>query len=181
MALRHDGDVKTVTVDWQPDEDRFEARGGNAGLLVHMNAPHAEGGPAGFSASEMLLAGAGGCSAWDLVEILRKQRQRVTGIHVEVRGEQATEPPFAYVRITLHYTVSGHHLNETKVRRAVELSERRYCSVIGTIRGTAAVSCDVYIRESGAAGPGQLAGSAVAGATSGTATVETTVTLRAPD
>ena len=139
--------MKTVTVDWQPSQDRFEARGGNAGRLVHMNAPHAEGAPAGFSASEMLLAGAGGCSAWDLVEILRKQRQRVTGIQVVVRGEQAPEPPWPFVLLRVHYTVSGHHLNEAKVRRAVELSERRFCSVIATIRGAAEVSCDVEVRE----------------------------------
>lgn len=178
----HDCTVKTVTVDWQPDLDRFEAKGGNAGRLVHMNAPHAEGGPAGFSASEMLLAGAGGCSAWDLVEILSKQRQRVTGIHVEVRGEQATEPPFAFVRISLHYTVSGHHLNETKVKRAVELSEQRYCSVIGTIRGAATVSCDVDVRESGVA-VADVAGPQpwVEAAATGTTTIKTTVTLRAPD
>jgi putative redox protein len=172
--------VKTVTVDWQPDQDRFEAQGGNAGRLVHMNAPHADGGPTGFSASEMLLAGAGGCSAWDLVEILRKQRQRVTGIHVDVRGEQATEPPWPFVKISLHYTVSGHHLNEAKVRRAVELSERRYCSAIGTIRGVAAISCDVDVRESdGPAGADPIRMAEMPAA--GTATVETTVTLRASD
>jgi putative redox protein len=139
--------MKTVTVDWQPDEDRFEARGGNAGRLVHMNAPHADGGPKGFSASEMLLAGVGGCSGWDVVEILRKGRQRVTGVKLVVSGEQATEPPYAFQRVRVLYVVSGHHLNESKVRRAVELSERRYCSVIGTIRGVAEVTCDVEVHE----------------------------------
>jgi putative redox protein len=157
--------MKTVTVDWQPEHDRFEARGTNAGRLVHMNAPHAEGGPTGFSASEMVLAAVGGCSAWDVVEILRKSRQRVTGIQVVVDGEQSSEPPFAFQRVRVLYVVSGHDLNELKVRRAVELSERRYCSVIGTIRGVAQVSCDVEVRE----------------APPGATTVETSIVVRPAD
>jgi putative redox protein len=173
--------MKTVTVDWQPDQDRFEARGGHAGRLVHMNAPHAEGGPTGFSASEMLLAGAGGCSAWDVVEILRKQRQRVTAIQVVVRGEQAAEPPWPFVRVRVHYTVSGHHLNEAKVRRAVEMSERRYCSVIATIRGAADVSCDVEVREAEAAFVAGAADQATEKGATGASTVEAAVALRATD
>jgi putative redox protein len=174
--------MKTVTVDWQPEQDRFEAHGGHAGRLVHMNAPHAEGGPTGFSASEMLLAGAGGCSAWDVVEILRKQRQRVSAIHVVVSGEQATKPPFPFVRVHVQYTVSGQQLDEAKVRRAVELSERRYCSVIGTIRGVAEVSCDVHVLEAEAPGPG--AGAAdrpMDDEATGALPVEATVVLRATD
>lgn len=162
--------MKTVTVDWQPGQDRFEAQGTHAGRLVHMNAPHQDGGPTGFSASEMLLAGTGGCSAWDVVEILRKQRQRVTGIRVIVRGEQATEPPYPFVRVRVDYLVSGHHLNEAKVKRAVELSERRYCSVIGTIRGVAEVSCDVQVVEA-----------EEAPAAGGEPGVEAAVTVSAPD
>jgi putative redox protein len=173
--------MKTVTVDWQPDQDRFEARGGHAGRLVHMNAPHAEGGPTGFSASEMLLAGAGGCSAWDVVEILRKQRQRVSAIHVVVSGEQAAEPPWPFVRVHVRYTVSGHHLNEAKVRRAVELSERRYCSVIATIRGRAEVSCDVEVRETEAVVGAEAAHQATKEGATGAPTVEAAVVLRATD
>ena len=139
--------MKTVTVTWQPGLDRFEARGGHAGQLVHMNAPHVDGAPAGFSASEMVLAGAGGCSAWDVVEIMRKQRQRVTAVEVAVHGQQMDIPPFAFTRVELHYLVTGHHLNAAKVRKAVEISERRYCAVIGTIRGVAEVVCDVEVRE----------------------------------
>ena len=179
------GAMKTVTVDWQPEQHRFEAHGGHAGRIVHMNAPHADGGPTGFSPAEMLLAGAGGCSAWDVVEILHKQRQRVTAIQVVVRGEQAAEPPFPFVRIRVEYYVSGHHLNEAKVRRAVELSEQRYCSVIGTIRGVAEILCEVHVREAEGA-PGDALGSAhpngnIGSGAMGAPTVEATVALNAPD
>jgi putative redox protein len=138
--------MKSVTIDWQPALARFEARGGHAGQSVLINAPH-EGAPTGFSASELLLAGAGACSAWDVVEVLHKQRQRVTAIQVRVEGDQASSPPWAYRHVRLHYTITGHRLNADKVRKAVELSERKYCAVIATIRGEAEVSCMVDVRE----------------------------------
>ncbi len=141
--------MKTVTVAWQPERKRFEARGGHAGQLIHINAPHVNGGPTGFSASELLLAGAGGCSAWDVVEIMHKQRQRVTAIDVVIHGRQMDAPPFAFTHVELHYRVSGHHLNAVKVRKAVELSKRKYCAVIGTIEGVAEVTCDVEVLEAG--------------------------------
>jgi putative redox protein len=142
--------MKSVTIDWQPTLARFEARGGHTGQSIVINAPH-DGAPTGFSASELLLAGAGACSAWDVVEVLHKQRQRVTAIQVRVEGDQASSPPWVYRQVRLHFVVSGHRLNPTKVRRAVELSERKYCAVIGTIRGVAEVTCEVDVREADAA------------------------------
>jgi len=138
--------MKSVTIDWQPAQARFEAHGGHPGQSIVVNAPH-EGAPTGFSASELLLAGAGACSAWDVVEVLHKQRQRVTAIQVRVEGDQASVPPWAYRHVRLHFIVTGNRLNADKVRKAVELSERRYCAVIGTIRGGAEVSCVVDVRE----------------------------------
>lgn len=138
--------MKSVTIDWQPTLARFEARGGHAGQTVVINAPH-DGEPTGFSASELLLAGAGACSAWDVVEVLHKQRQRVTAIQVQVEGDQASAPPWVYRHVRLRFTVSGHRLNADKVRRAVALSEHKYCAVIGTIRGVAEVTCVVDVRE----------------------------------
>ena len=143
--------MKTVTIDWLPEQARFEARGGHPGQVLTINAPH-DGAATGFSASELLLAGVGSCSAWDVVEILRKQRQRVSAVEVRVEGDQASDPPWAYEHVRLHYTVTGHRLNEGKVRKAVELSERRYCTVIATIRGVAEVTCLVEVREAVADG-----------------------------
>lgn len=141
--------MKSVAIDWQPEQARFEARGGHAAQSVVINAPH-DGAPTGFSASELLLAAAGACSAWDVVEILHKQRQRVTAIQVRVEGDQASSPPWAYRQVRLHFVVTGHRLNEEKVRRAVELSERKYCAVIGTIRGVAEVTSMVDVHEADA-------------------------------
>jgi putative redox protein len=145
--------MKVVTVTWQPTLDRFEAHGTHRGQHVLVNAPHDDGPPTGFSASELLLASAGSCSAWDVVEILRKRRQSVTGVQVEVQGEQAPEHPKAFVRVSLVYRVSGQGLNRTAVERAVELSAERYCPVIATIRGVAEVSTRIELRDALAAEP----------------------------
>ena len=141
--------MKQVLVTWQPEADRFEALGGAPGQLVHINAPH-EGRPAGFSASELLLAAAGACSAWDVVEILRKQRQDLTALEVRVEGQQSPTPPFSYETVELVFRATGHGLDPRKVRRAVALSEERYCAVIGTIRGVARVSCRAEVAEAAA-------------------------------
>lgn len=133
--------MRTVDVTWHPDEERFAAIGTHAGQNISVNAPHT--GPArrptGFSASELLLAGAGACAAWDVVEVLRKGRQPLTGLEVRVTGEQATDPPYAYHSITVHFVVRGDGLSERTVERAVRLSCERYCSVLATVRGVANV------------------------------------------
>ena len=149
--------MKVVTVTWQPEQERFEAEGTLRGHTVTLNGPH-HGRPTGFSPSELLLASAGSCSAWDVVEILRKKRQDVAAVEVEVAGEQATEPPWPFRRITLTYRVRGRGLQEAAVQRAVQLSVERYCSVLATVRGVARISTEVQIVD---AGPGGDAGTEV--------------------
>ncbi len=147
------GRMKIVAIDWDPARERFSAEGTHRGHRIDINAPHTlppgEGrqGPSGFSASELLLAGAGSCAAWDLVEILRKQRQDLRDLRVEVEGEQHAEPPWPYQRIVVRFVVTGVALDEGRVRRAVELAVDRYCSVISTLRGVATVTSQVVIVE----------------------------------
>jgi putative redox protein len=146
--------MKIVSIDWDPAEERFEAEGTHRGHRIDINAPRlkpeGEGreGPSGFSASELLLAGAGACAAWDVVQILRKQQEDVRDLHVEVEGEQHADPPWPYERIVIRFLVEGHELDEGHVRRAVELAVDRYCSVISTLRGVATVTTQVVIRGS---------------------------------
>ena len=77
---------------------------------------------------EMLLAALGGCSAVTIVEFLAKMRQPFTSLEVEVSGERAEEPPRVYTKIHAHYRVGG-DVDESRVRRAIELTESKYCSV----------------------------------------------------
>ena len=76
---------------------------------------------------EMLLLGVGGCSAFDVIMILEKARQKVVGCRVEVDGERTEEPPRVFTKINMKFIVSGHALNEDQVNRAIELSATKYC------------------------------------------------------
>jgi putative redox protein len=77
---------------------------------------------------EMLLVGMGGCTAFDVVVILKKARQPVTDCEVLLEAERAPEPPKVFTRIHVHYRVRGTGLSEPQVKRAIELSSQKYCS-----------------------------------------------------
>jgi putative redox protein len=131
--------MRNVRVRWHPEADRFIAEGGHREQRIAVNAPH-DGAPTGFSAAELLLAGIGACSAWDVLDVLRKGRQRVHGVDVSVTGEQAEQPPWPYTRIDVEFTIRGERLRPSAVERAVDLSFDRLCSAIATVRGVATVT-----------------------------------------
>ena len=81
----------------------------------------------GISPMEMLLLGVGGCSAFDVIMILEKTRQKMLDCRVEVDGERTEEPPRVFTKINMKFIVSGHALNEDQVNRAIELSATKYC------------------------------------------------------
>jgi putative redox protein len=91
----------------------------------------------GVSPMEVVLLALGGCTGIDVVSTLRKMRQDVTGYAVHVRGERRDEHPRVYTRIVVEHEVRGGHLRETSVRRAIELSAGRYCSVSATLEQSA--------------------------------------------
>ncbi|MEO7117813.1 MAG: OsmC family protein [Candidatus Limnocylindrales bacterium] len=139
--------MRTVTVTWDPKDERFTAVGSHVDHPVDINAPHPPGvdhGATGFSPAELLLASIGSCSAWDVVGILEKGRHPVEGVEAIVTGEQHTESPYAYHTIAVHFVVRG-AVRESAVERAVRLSCERYCSVIATVRPTATVTSSFEI------------------------------------
>ena len=77
---------------------------------------------------ELMLIGLGGCSAYDVVHILKRGRVNVTDCVAELEAERAPDPPRVFTRIKMHFTVSGPSLSEKKVARAVKLSAEKYCS-----------------------------------------------------
>lgn len=83
---------------------------------------------AGLRPMELVLIGTGGCTAYDVVEILRKGRQPIADCRVELEAERAPEPPRVFTRIHIHFIVKGKGLSEAAVKRAVELSSEKYCS-----------------------------------------------------
>jgi putative redox protein len=130
-------------------ESRVEFRGGagvafqgtsSNGLAVPLDAsPEAGGAGEGLRPVELLLLGLGGCTGIDVLEILRKMRQDVTGYEVRVRGARRAEHPRIFTHITVEHIVRGRAVKPGAVRRAVELSATRYCSVSGLLRRAASL------------------------------------------
>jgi putative redox protein len=83
---------------------------------------------------ELLLVALGGCTAVDVISILKKKREQVTDYRVEVRGTRRDEHPRAYTRIEVRHVVRGRGISEKAVASAIELSETKYCSVAATLR-----------------------------------------------
>jgi putative redox protein len=98
----------------------------------------------GLKASDLLLLAAASCSTYDVAEILNKQREPLESLEVRCTGEQESKPPHRFINIHLHYILKG-ALNPDKVKRAIRLSEDKYCSVTNTLRGAVAISSDFEI------------------------------------
>ncbi|MEO6349900.1 MAG: OsmC family protein [Candidatus Limnocylindrales bacterium] len=140
--------MKSVSVSWDKEGGRFVALGSHAGHPIAINAPRAPEetrGSTGFSATELLLAGAGACSAWDVVEIVRKRRHQISSLDVTVEGEQQVDPPWTYRRVALHYRVTGEGLSFAVIGRVIRLSVVRYCSVIATVSAAADIVATVEL------------------------------------
>ncbi|RMG97164.1 MAG: OsmC family peroxiredoxin [Chloroflexi bacterium] len=96
--------------------------------------------------SDLLLLSLASCSGYDVVMILGRQRQKLTNLYINVEGKQASEPPYQFTDIHMHYILEGEDLDESKVARAIQLSEERYCSVAATIRGVAKITHSYEIK-----------------------------------
>ena len=118
------------------------------GHAVVMDGPPELGGRnLGPRPMEMLLLGMGGCTQFDVLLILRKARQQVTDCVVELEAERAAEDPRVFMRIHVHFIVSGRDLKEKQVERAIRLSAEKYCSASIMLGATAEVSHDFEIRS----------------------------------
>jgi putative redox protein len=103
----------------------------------------------GMRPSELLLVAIASCSAVDIVSILGKRRATVTGLAVQISGEQADEEPWPWHKIHIHYRVTGPDVQEKDVARAVELSEGKYCSVSATVKPTATITTSYEVLQPG--------------------------------
>ena len=122
---------------------RFNAEGGS-GHHIALDAAEQDGGEnTGFRPMELLLIGLAGCTGMDVISILRKKRQDVTGYEVQVRGVRAEEHPMVFVEITVEHVVTGHHIQPEAVARAIALSEERYCGA-GAMLGKVAHLIHIY-------------------------------------
>jgi len=112
-----------------------------SGHAVVMDGPPDGGGRnTGLRPMEMMLLGVGGCTAYDVVHILKKQRQDVTDCHVTLEAERADTDPKIFTHINIHFVVTGNDLSEKHVGKAVELSAEKYCSASRQIAPTCEIS-----------------------------------------
>jgi putative redox protein len=125
---------------------KMQFRGENeSGVAITMDASREFGGEnAGTRPMEMLLMSLGGCTGMDVVEILRKKRQEVTGYEINVSGERREDHPRVFTNIRVEHVVRGKNIDGGAVQRAVELSTDKYCSVMGMLKDTAKI--DVSFR-----------------------------------
>ena|SRR5215216_840239 len=130
---------ETVTLDWV--HERQFIMHDRAGFPIVMDHPN------GVNASDLLPLSLIGCSSYDVVAILEKQRQQVTDLAVSAESTRDPDPPWIFRKIRVHYKVSGQGLDEEKVARAIELAEEKYCGVFATLRKAVEITSDFEIIE----------------------------------
>lgn len=96
-------------------------------------------GNSGAKPIELVAIGLAGCTAFDVINILRKKRQRVTGYSVTIEADQAPDPPQVFTNVRIHHIITGHEVSPDSVKEAIRLSEEKYCSVGAMIQKSAEI------------------------------------------
>ena len=137
-----------TTVKWLgTDGMAFSAETGSGHLVNMDGAPEAGGKNLAPRPMEMMLVGAGGCTCFDVVMILKKSRQDVRDCKVTLEAERAGEDPKIFTKIHLKFVVSGKNLDRSRVEKAVELSHDKYCSATIMLGKTAEITHEIEIVE----------------------------------
>lgn len=132
------------------EERTFVGESGSGHKIVLGTASGPEGKTPGPSPMELMLIGAGGCSAYDVVHILEKGREPVEDCSVELDADRAEEDPKVFTRIHMHFVVKGRGLSEKKVERAVALSLEKYCSASAMLAKSATITHDFVVVDTSA-------------------------------
>ncbi|HJV68558.1 OsmC family protein [Ideonella sp.] len=136
------------TVHWVADAGMaMLAETGSGHTLTMDGAPEGGGRNLAPRPMETLLAGAGGCTAYDVVLILKRGRHAVSGCQVQLKAERAETDPKVFTALHMHFIVSGRALQLAAVERAVALSHEKYCSATAMIGHTARITTSVELRE----------------------------------
>ncbi len=117
----------------------FMAEAGSGHAIIVDGAPEFGGRNLGPRPMELLLLGLGSCTAFDVVMILEKSREKVTGCEVSLEGERATEDPKVFTKVKLVYTFKGENLKPAAIERAIQLSKEKYCSASIMFEKTATI------------------------------------------
>lgn len=122
----------------------------DSGFTIKMDShPSVGGDDDGFRPMELLLVGLGGCTAMDVVSILRKKRQEVSGFEVQLHADRAKDHPHVFTTITINYVIHGAGVDPQAVERAIELSATKYCSAHAMLSQSAEITSNYEIIEEG--------------------------------
>ena len=132
-------------VRWSGDGMSFIAETGSNHLLTMDGAPEGGGRNLAPRPMEVVLSGTGGCTAYDVVVILKKSGQDVTGCEVKLTAERAATDPKVFTKIHMHWTVRGRGLKRNIVENAVRLTHEKYCSATAMLSKSAEVTRDLEI------------------------------------
>jgi putative redox protein len=136
------------TIDWMPGTGMgFVAATGSGHFLTMDGASDGGGRNLAPRPMETVLAGTGGCTAYDVVLILKRGRHDVRGCQVRLNAERAAQDPKVFTRISMHFVVSGRSLPPAAVERAISLSHERYCSASIMLGKTAEIVTSFEIVE----------------------------------
>lgn len=134
------------TVRWS-DGMTFVVETGSGHLVTMDGAPEGGGRNLAPRPMEVVLAGAGGCTAYDVVVILKKNGQDVTGCEVRLEAERASADPKVFTKIHYHFTIRGRGLKRNLVEQAVRLTHEKYCSATAILGKTAEITRDFEVLE----------------------------------
>lgn len=134
-----------VIIKRTDDDFAMEAKNEDGNIITMDGPPNLGGHNSGFRPTQLLLAAVGGCSAIDVVMILKKQKQRIDSFEIEVDGEkEAVEEYSLFRNIVIHFKLKG-EIELEKAERAVKLSIDKYCSVSKTLEPTAKITYKVSV------------------------------------
>lgn len=125
----------------------FEGTADSGHTLTLDAAPEVGGADKGFRPMELMAISLAGCTAMDVISILRKKRQEVTGFEVKVNAERATEHPHVFTAMKVTYVVRGRNIDPAAVERAIQLSEEKYCPAQAMLRKAAPITLNYEIVE----------------------------------
>jgi putative redox protein len=136
----------TAKISWV-DGALFVAEGGSGHTITMDGAPDIGGRNLASRPMEVVLMGMGGCTAIDVVSMLKKQRQDIDGVEVSLVAERAHEHPMVFTEVKLVYSVRGRKLNRALIEHAVSLSDEKYCSATAMIRKSAVITREIVLVE----------------------------------
>ena len=136
----------TAKISWV-EGALFVAEAGSGHTMTMDGSPDVGGRNLASRPMEVMLMGMGGCTAIDVVSMLKKQRQDIEGVEVSLVAERADDHPKVFTSVKLVYTVRGRKLNKALIERAVSLSDEKYCSATAMVKKSANVTHEIVLVE----------------------------------